>query len=471
MNLIDQPLVDATTEIVLNSGVRIFNGALFGADEREHVDVLLAALNPREGALVLDAGCGVGEMARLMHERRPDLQFLLVNTSKVQLEHCPQEMDRLLADFHDLPVPDAVADVVIFSFAICQSGDWPRALAEAYRVLKPGGVLFINDMARLEGDNELFEHHLGGRAHAPEQVEAWAAAAGFNLDAAIAPAVEVDRMRTFIEDSALADSLLAGIVPTIWRFTSTTDATERTLRRHLGRIAFQFSGGRDSTAALHVLRPYWPILKVYHVDTGDHFPETRAVVSEMERQILAAGGKFERVVTNVEADRIAFGLPTDLLPAQNTDIGRLVSGRTIRLQGRFDCCARSLMNPLHARMHEDGMTLLIRGQRDEEYAKQPLRSGDVSDGFEVLYPIQTWTGAEVNAYLEVNGLPVASSFYDSGMPHGSDCMGCTGWWDEGRAKFLRRHHPAEYTVFLQRMVLIRGEVSRSMEFLNQETEV
>ena len=98
-----------------------------------------------------------------------------------------------------------------------------------------------------------------------------------------------------------------------------------------------------------------------------------AAVAELEAQILAAGGQFFRVHTDVKADRLEHGWPTDLLPAQNTPVGRMVSGRELRLQGRFDCCARSLMLPLHERMKHDGITLIVRGQRDEEYAAQPLR--------------------------------------------------------------------------------------------------
>ncbi|MFM9424329.1 3'-phosphoadenosine 5'-phosphosulfate sulfotransferase (PAPS reductase)/FAD synthetase [Variovorax sp. GrIS 2.14] len=469
MNLIDQAAVDSETEAALARGVRVFNGALFGADEREHVAVLLAALIPPQDAMVLDAGCGVGEMAKLMRESRPDLQFLLVNTSAVQLEHCPIDCDRLLADFHAMPLPAHVADCVVFSYAICQSGDWPKALAEAFRVLKPGGILLINDMARLSGDNDEFEAALGGRVHAPETIEAWAKQAGFILDAAVAPDVGVERLRDLLDNDPMADRLLNGVVPTIWRFMSLPEGTLRTLHRHAGNVGFQFSGGRDSTAALYLMRPYWAFMRIYHVDTGDHFPETIAVVEEVERELNAAGLPLHRVFTNVPAAREVQGMPTDLVPAANTPVGRMLSGLTVRLQGRFDCCGTNLMLPLHARMKADGITLLVRGQRTDEYAQTPLRSGDVADGFEVLYPIEDWTAADVMTYLESHVLPIAHSFYDSGMTHGSDCMGCTGWWDEGRAAFLQAKHPETYEKFLQQMAVIQTEVTRSIVWLKNET--
>jgi 3'-phosphoadenosine 5'-phosphosulfate sulfotransferase (PAPS reductase)/FAD synthetase len=225
-------------------------------------------------------------------------------------------------------------------------------------------------------------------------------------------------------------------------------------------IAFQFSGGRDSTAALYLLRPLWNRMTVYHLDTGDQFPETREVVAQVERDV-----PIVRIYSDVRAVREQFGMPSDLVPVDNTDIGRMVSGRQVKLQGRYDCCARSLMAPIHQRMIADGITLIVRGQRDDEYAAPPHRSGDSGGGFEVLYPIQSWTGDEVSAYLKDKGLPLAQ-FYERGAKRAPECMGCTAWWDEGRAAYMREYHPQAFEAYRANMKIIRIEIDRQYAMLD-----
>jgi phosphoadenosine phosphosulfate reductase len=233
--------------------------------------------------------------------------------------------------------------------------------------------------------------------------------------------------------------------------------------RH-ARVGFQFSGGRDSTAALYVLREFWPRMTVYHLDTGDQFPETRDVVARVAQDL-----PIVVIRTDVAALREQFGMPSDIVPVDNTSIGRMVSGQAQLLQGRYDCCARALMVPMHEQMIRDGITLLVRGQRDDEYAAPPLRSGDSSEGFEVLYPIQSWSPGDVMEYLRAHGLPLAP-FYERGMRRAPECMGCTAWWDEGRAAYMREHHPAAFGVYEQRIRIVRAQIHQQARMLVEELE-
>lgn len=230
--------------------------------------------------------------------------------------------------------------------------------------------------------------------------------------------------------------------------------------RH-AHVGFQFSGGRDSTAALYLLRPYWDRMTVYHLDTGDQFPETRAVVEAVERDM---GRSLARIHGDVEAVRAQHGLPTDLLPVDNTAWGRRISGKPVKLISRYECCYLSLMAPMQARMVADGITLLVRGQRDDEYHQPPLRSGDTEGPMEALYPIQLWTGEEVSAYLVAEGLPLAP-FYERGARRAPECMGCTAWWDEGRAAYLRDWHPVAFTRYQQRMAIVKDQIHQQYAVL------
>lgn len=229
------------------------------------------------------------------------------------------------------------------------------------------------------------------------------------------------------------------------------------------RIALQVSGGRDSIACLYLMRPYWDRMTVYWVNTGAAFPETVALmgkVREMVPHFVEIDGHQPAVI-----DR--FGIPSDIVPASNTPIGIIGTGVMKQvIQDRYSCCANVIMMPLHQRMVADGITLVIRGQKDADTLKAPVKSGTVDMGIEYLFPIEDWDSRQVMAYLQSQSAPIPR-FYEmlDGAP---DCMTCSAYWENGVAKYLKRYHHEHYVELQHRLDIINQAVGKSIAAFNIE---
>lgn len=237
---------------------------------------------------------------------------------------------------------------------------------------------------------------------------------------------------------------------------------EEVFSRH-ERIALQLSGGRDSLACLYLLRPYWDRLTVYWCNTGAAFPETEAIMRQVQDMVpyfVEIAGRQQDVVAT-------FGLPSDIVPASRTPIGILSGSEQKQLiQDRYSCCARSMMLPTHERMLADGITLIIRGQKTADEQKSFTRSGEVHDGFELLFPIEDWSTRQVMAYLQSQGAPIPR-FYEV-MDTAPDCMTCSAWWENGAAAYLKRYHYAAYGEVQARLDIINQAVAENIAAFNKE---
>ena len=97
---------------------------------------------------VLDAGCGTGGLILRLRAARPQWKFAGIDFMPVACElarrRCGPEVDVRVASITALPFADQSFDAVVSADVICQVVDPEVAMAEFFRVLRPGGVVVIN---------------------------------------------------------------------------------------------------------------------------------------------------------------------------------------------------------------------------------------------------------------------------------------------------------------------------------------
>ena len=108
----------------------------------------LASVVPADASLIVDAGCGVGAATRRLAARFPEATMLAVNISHAQLCHARRRgvAHPLVMDAARLAIASGKADAVIALESAQHFETRAEFLAEAHRVLRPGGILSLSDM-------------------------------------------------------------------------------------------------------------------------------------------------------------------------------------------------------------------------------------------------------------------------------------------------------------------------------------
>ena len=161
-----------------------------GAEERELGARRHELLGGLEGD-VLEIGAGTG--ASLPHYERaarvvalePDGSIAKRLPAKAAAAKVSVEV--VTGSAEAAPFPDKSFDVVVSAFMLCSVADPPAVLAEARRVLKPGGKLVLLEHVRAEGQLARWQERLtplhrklAGNCHLDRDTGAAVAAAGFD---------------------------------------------------------------------------------------------------------------------------------------------------------------------------------------------------------------------------------------------------------------------------------------------------
>ena len=114
-------------------------------------EALLKLLPPM---VIADLGAGEGTIAQLMAQRAE--KVIAIDNSEKMVEfgselarkHGITNLEYRLGDLEDVPIPSSTVDLAFLSQALHHAPHPERALAEAWRILKPGGRIAILDLNR-----------------------------------------------------------------------------------------------------------------------------------------------------------------------------------------------------------------------------------------------------------------------------------------------------------------------------------
>jgi len=142
-------------------------------DALENINKILSEkAQIKNGAIVLDAGCGVGGSSIWLAKNKQatvtgitlsDKQAARANqyARKIELD---KKVSFQVQDFTKTTFPDESFDVVWAIESVCHARDKGMFVEEAFRLLKPGGSLIMAD----------FFIEKNGSAHDQKEIDAWA---------------------------------------------------------------------------------------------------------------------------------------------------------------------------------------------------------------------------------------------------------------------------------------------------------
>lgn len=235
-----------------------------------------------------------------------------------------------------------------------------------------------------------------------------------------------------------------------------------------GQVYISFSGGKDSTALLHLVRSLYPEVPAVFINTGLEYPQVVQFVREQEnitwlmptlsfKEVL---GKYGYPVVSKEVSQKVYELRTTKsevlrrirLQGDEKGNGKLSSKWHFLAEAPFPisgkCCDIMKKNPAkryeksERRFPITGMMAQDSSLRAVNYIRNGCNSFD-SKRF-TSTPIAFWTTEDVWSYIRENKLSY-SSFYDTNKSRSTGCMFCPlGVQNEhgkNRFQYLKEQYP------------------------------
>ncbi|HBR69217.1 MAG TPA: bifunctional demethylmenaquinone methyltransferase/2-methoxy-6-polyprenyl-1,4-benzoquinol methylase UbiE [Rhodospirillaceae bacterium] len=137
----------------------LMNDLMSGGVHRLWKDRLVRMIRPRPGLKYLDVAGGTGDIAFRIHKKAPDSAITICDLNQHMLEvGRNRAIDKgwlrgfewVTGNAESLPFPSASFDVYTIAFGLRNVTHIDTALAEAARVLKPGGRFFCLEFSHVQ---------------------------------------------------------------------------------------------------------------------------------------------------------------------------------------------------------------------------------------------------------------------------------------------------------------------------------
>lgn len=134
---------------------------------------------------IVDMGAGEGVLSQLLAKRARSVTCIDNSAAMVRVgtqlakDNNIDNLQYILGDIEGVPLPESSADLALLSQALHHANHPRKAIAEAFRILRPGGRLVVLDLNQhtFEQARELYADQWLG--FAPNQLYAWIQSCGF----------------------------------------------------------------------------------------------------------------------------------------------------------------------------------------------------------------------------------------------------------------------------------------------------
>ena len=117
-------------------------------------------MNPSHKQKLIDVACGTGDIAKVFLKNVNELARItcvdpnkgMVSKGKEKLSEF-KNLNWIIAPAEKLPINDNSFDFYTISFGLRNTKDLNKSLAEAYRVLKPGGRFLCLEFSKIQNSN------------------------------------------------------------------------------------------------------------------------------------------------------------------------------------------------------------------------------------------------------------------------------------------------------------------------------